>query len=148
MLILEAIDLETLIAEIYRLAAKLAPDENMARELTLLAGEELDHASLLRTARNYQLRAPEAFGEASHSKEELLRGLKSAQELLAKIEGKKLLLPQILEKLIELESQFEKVHLETLVEIRDESLKKLFERLAGEDRKHLNRLSRLLESLK
>ena len=148
MLLLEAIDLETLIAEIYRLAAELAPDENMTRELTLLSGEELGHASLLRSARNYQLRAPEAFGEASLSKEDLLKGLKSAQELLARIEKKQLLLSQVLERLMELEGQFEKAHLQTLVEIHDVSLKKLFERLAGEDREHLKRLSRLLELLK
>ncbi len=44
--------------------------------------------------------------------------------------------------------RFEKIHLHTLVEIQDESLKKLFKRLAGEDRDHLNRLARLLELIK
>ncbi|MDI6848811.1 MAG: hypothetical protein QME69_03355 [Candidatus Saccharicenans sp.] len=49
---------------------------------------------------------------------------------------------------MKLEIQFEKIHLQTIVEIKDENLKKLFQKLAGEDRKHTERLSRLLESLK
>lgn len=147
-IIIEAIDLENLVAEIYQLAAELAPNENISRELVRLAGEERDHANLLRAGRNYQNRAPEAFGQARVSKEELLEGIKAAQDLLAKIENKKLLLPQILAELIRLESSFEKIHLHTLVEIHDESLKKLFQRLAGEDRDHLNRLTRLLELIK
>lgn len=147
-LVIEAIDLENLVAEIYQLAAELAPSENVSRELVRLAGEERDHANLLRAGRNYQARAPEAFGQARVSKEELLEGIKTAQDLLARIENKKLLLPQILEELIRLEDRFEKIHLHTLVEIHDESLKKLFQRLAGEDREHLNRLARLLELLK
>ncbi len=147
-LIIEAIDLEALIAEIYKQASELAPDENIVRELTSLAGEELAHANLLRTGRNYLTRAPEAFGEATISREELLQGLKATQELLGMIEAKSLLLPQILERLIELETQFEKIHLQTIAEIQEESLKKLFQKLAGEDRKHTERLTRLLESLK
>ncbi|MDI6698638.1 MAG: hypothetical protein QME85_06855 [Candidatus Saccharicenans sp.] len=147
-LIIEAIDLEALIDEIYKRAAELALDGNIARELTGLAGEELDHASLLRAGRNYLTRAPEAFGEATISREELLQGLKATRELLGMIEGKKLLLSQILERLMKLEIQFEKIHLQTIVEIKDENLKKLFQKLSGEDRKHTERLSRLLESLK
>ncbi|MDI6848810.1 MAG: hypothetical protein QME69_03350 [Candidatus Saccharicenans sp.] len=84
-LIIEAIDLEALIAEIYKRAAELAPDGNIARELTGLAGEELDHASLLRAGRNYLTGAPEAFGEATISREELLQGLKATRELLGMI---------------------------------------------------------------
>jgi len=147
-IIIMAIDLENLLAEIYQLAAELAPSENISRELVRLAGEERDHANLLRAGRNYQARAPEAFGQTRVSKEELLEGIKAAQDLLARIENKKLLLVQILYELIVLESRFEKIHLQTLVEIQDESLKKLFQRLAGEDRDHLNRLARLLELIK
>ncbi|MCR4409488.1 MAG: hypothetical protein QHH43_03155 [Candidatus Saccharicenans sp.] len=147
-LIIEAIDLENLVAEIYQQTAELAPSENIAKELVSLSGEERDHANLLRAGRNYQARAPEAFGQARISKEELLEGIKAAQDLLARIENKKLLLPQILGELLELEGRFEKIHLHTLVEIHDESLKKLFQRLAGEDRDHLNRLTRLLELIK
>lgn len=146
--ILDAIDLENLIAEIYQLAAALAPDENIAGELTRLSGEERDHANLLRAGKNYHTRAPEAFGQPLITREELLSGLKAAQDLLVRIENKTLLLPQILGELIELESRFEKIHLHTLVEIRDESLKKLFQRLAGGDREHINRLARLLEIIK
>ncbi len=147
-IMVEAIDLEILLSEIYRKTAELAPEESIGKELILLAGEELAHANLLRTGRNYLTRAPEAFGEATISREELLQGLKATQELLGMIEAKSLLLPQILERLIELETQFEKIHLQTIAEIQEESLKKLFQKLAGEDRKHTERLTRLLESLK
>jgi rubrerythrin len=54
----------------------------------------------------------------------------------------------MLEELRELEREFEKIHLNTLIEIQDESLKKLFRVLAGEDEKHVERLEQLLESLK
>jgi len=143
-----AIELENLIGEIYRLAANLSPEENIGRELARLAAEEQQHVNLLRTGQNYLTKAPEVFGQLAISEEEMLLGLKKAQELLAKIENRKLLLPQMLEELRELEREFEKIHLNTLIEIQDESLKKLFRVLAGEDEKHVERLEQLLESLK
>lgn len=146
-IITQAIELENLIGEIYRLASSLSPDEFLARELARLADEELQHVNQLRTGRNYLARAPEAFGQPAIDEEEMLQGIKSAQELLARIEGRKLLLPQILAELKNLESQFEKIHLNTLMEIQDESLKKLFQVLAGEDQKHVKRLSHLLDLL-
>ncbi|NPV83135.1 MAG: hypothetical protein HPY46_06090 [Candidatus Aminicenantes bacterium] len=84
-IIIDAIDLETLMAEIYRLAAELAPSETISRELARLSGEEREHANLLRAGRNYQARVPEAFGQAGVSKEELLEGIKAGQDLLARI---------------------------------------------------------------
>ena len=143
-----AIELENLIGEIYHLAANLSPGENIGKELARLAEEEQQHVNLLRTGRNYLTKAPEVFGQPAISEEEMLLGLKKAQELLAKIENRKLLLPQMLEELRELEREFEKIHLNTLIEIKDESLKKLFRVLAGEDEKHVERLEQLLESLK
>ncbi len=143
-----AIELENLIGEIYRLASILSPDENIARALDRLAEEEQQHVNLLRTGRNYLARVPEVFGSPAISENEMLEGLKSAQALLARIESRKLLLPQMLTELKELESQFEKIHLHTLIEIQDESLKKLFQVLSGEDEKHVERLSELLDLLK
>ena len=143
-----AIELENLIGEIYRLAANLSSEDNTGQELARLAEEEQQHVNLQRTGRNYLAKTPEVFGQPAISEEEMLLGLKKAQELLVKIENRKLLLPQMLEELRELEREFEKIHLNTLIEIQDESLKKLFRVLAGEDEKHVERLEQLLESLK
>ena len=146
-IIILAIELENMIGEIYRLASNLLPEENIGRELARLADEEQQHLNLLRNSRNYLAKAPEDFGQPAISEEEMLLGIKKAQEVLAKIENRKLLLPQMLEELKELERGFEKIHLNTLIEVQDESLKKLFHLLAGEDKKHVERLSALLESL-
>jgi rubrerythrin len=143
-----AIELENLVGEIYRLAANLSPEDNTGQELARLANEEQQHVNLLRTGRNYLTKAPEVFGQPAISEEEMLLGLKKAQELLVKIENRKLLLPQMLEELRELERELEKIHLNTLVETKDESLKKLFRVLAGEDEKHVERLEQLLENFK
>jgi len=147
-IVILAIELENLIGEIYRLATNLSPEENIGQELARLAEEEQQHVNLLRTGRNYLTKAPEVFGQPAISEEEIFLGLKKAQELLAKIENRKLLLPQMLEELRELERELEKIHLNTLVETKDESLKKLFRVLAGEDEKHAERLEQLLENFK
>ncbi len=143
-----SIELESLINQIYLMVSDLSPEEKISRELARLAGEEQQHVNLLRTGRNYLTKAPEVFGQPAISDEEVLLGLKKAQELLAKIENRKLLLLQMLEELRELERDFEKIHLNTLIEVQDKSLKKLFRVLAGDDGKHIERLSELLESLK
>ncbi|MBC7364645.1 MAG: hypothetical protein H5U07_08950 [Candidatus Aminicenantes bacterium] len=142
-----AIELENMIGEIYQLASDLSPEENIGRELARLADEEQQHVNLLRTGRNYLTKVPEVFGQPTISEEEMLLGIKKAQEVLAKIENRKLLLPQMLDELRELERSFEKIHLNTLIEVQDKNLKKLFQALAGEDKKHVERLSALLESL-
>jgi len=68
--------------------------------------------------------------------------------LLSDVKSWKLSLSWIIGKPGPLESELEKVHLNSIAEINDENLKKLFQALAGEDQKHIERLSELLERQK
>ena len=52
-----------------------------------------------------------------------------------------------LKLLLELEKRFEKVHFDTSIEIRDESLKKLFKDLSQEDQAHAKSLVEIISSL-
>jgi len=54
---------------------------------------------------------------------------------------------QALKKIYDLEKKFERVHMNTAVEFKDYSLKKLFEALARADAEHRQRLERLIAQL-
>ena len=67
-------------------------------------------------------------------------------ELAMKIEqGTPISLKKALKRMHALETTYEKVHMDSLVEIKDESLNKLFTALCQGDKAHRERLERLMQ---
>jgi hypothetical protein len=139
----EAIELEEKIHACYEALSRLSPD-GITDELTALAREEKSHISVLKTGKNFVFRAPEAFGGELITDIEIRTGLRAAGELQTDLKADKLDLPTGVKRLSDLEKRYEKVHLNTAVEISDFSLRKLFEALARADAEHRQRLDRLL----
>jgi len=139
----EAIELERLIASCYEILSGIS-ENSISEELKKLSREEKSHISVLKTGKNYVFRAPDAFGDERVSDIEIRLGQKVAADLFDDLEAGKTNFRQGLKRLYDLEKKFERVHMNTAVEFKDPSLKKLFETLALADAEHRKRLERLI----
>ncbi len=142
----EAILLEEEISSCYDFLSKITQD-GAAGDLKKLAREEKSHVNVLATGKNYVLRMPDLFGKETVSGAEIQEGIKSTSRIRKNLENKKLSVQQALQKLSGLERKFEQIHMNTAVEFKDYSLKKLFEALARADAEHRQRLERLIAQL-
>jgi rubrerythrin len=139
----EAIELEEKIRSCYELLSKLTED-GVSAELKQLAREEKSHANVLKTGKNFVVRTPDVFGQETVSDTEIRLGIKAVADLAEELTSRKIEFPLGLKKLFGLEKKFERVHMNTAVEFKDFSLKKLFEALARADAEHRQRLERLI----
>ncbi|MEW5900466.1 MAG: hypothetical protein AB1715_03280 [Acidobacteriota bacterium] len=142
----EAIALEEKILSCYELLRKMTAD-GLAEELRKLAREEKSHINVLKTGKNYIVQAPDLFGKETISDVEIRLGIKAASGLEECLETRTTDFRQSLKRLYGLEKKFEKIHMNTAVEFKDFSLKKLFEALARADAEHRQRLERLMATL-
>ncbi|MFZ2053117.1 MAG: hypothetical protein WAU81_02860 [Candidatus Aminicenantales bacterium] len=142
----EAIELEEKIRSCYELLSKTTKD-GVSAELKQLAREEKSHANVLKTGKNFVLRTPDLFGQETVSDTEIRLGIKAVAGLEEDLKNQKTGCPQGLKKLYGLEKKFERAHMNTAVEFKDFSLKKLFEALARADAEHRQRLDRLIAQL-
>lgn len=142
----KAIELEERIQFCYGLLSKVSRD-GFAEELRQLAREERSHVNVLRTGKSFIVRAPHMFGQETVSDAEIQLGIKAAADLEENLKTQKLEYPQGLKKIYGLERKYERIHLNTAVEFKDYSLKKLFEALARADAEHRQRLERLIARL-
>ena len=126
----EAIQLEERIQSCYGLLSKVAQD-GIADELRQLAREEKSHVNVLRTGKNFVIRAPDVFGQEMVSDTEIRLGIKAAADLEEGLKAQKMEYPQALKRVYDLEKKYERIHLNTAVEVKDYTLKKLFEALAA-----------------
>jgi rubrerythrin len=142
----EAIDLEQKIQSCYEILSRIAADGSAA-ELRQLAHEEKSHINVLRTGKNFVIRTPDVFGQETVSDTEIRLGIKAAADIEEGLKAQKLEYAQALRRVYDLEKKFERVHMNTAVEFKDYSLKKLFEALARADAEHRQRLERLIALL-
>jgi hypothetical protein len=142
----EAIELEERIQSCYGLLSK-ATQDGSAEELRQLAREEKSHVNVLRTGKSFIVRAPDAFGQESVSDAELRLGIKVATDLEEGLKAQKIKFSQALKRLYYLEKKYERIHMNAAAELKDYSLKKLFEALARADAEHRQRLERLISQL-
>lgn len=140
----QAVHLELRVAECYKRLSALAESDSLRKELLDLAGEEVGHANLLRTGKNYLAKEPDLFCLEEKAEAGLGVCLGFVDELLNGLDRKALSLADGLRKARALEVHCEKAHLTNLVEIRDESLKKLFEALSKSDEEHVKRIDEIL----
>jgi len=139
-----AIQIEEKFYECYAEIRQNFPDKTMNEEIEKLAAEELGHKNLLKTGKNYLLRAPQAFPEEIDLELEMQTGRTELTALHKDLTDKTVDLKTALERIYKLEQNFEQVHLQTLIQVKDQSLKQLFEALSGGDKAHQERLGRMM----
>ena len=144
----QAIELELRVSECYEKMSAMTLDENLKQELQKLAKEEVVHAHLLRSGKSYASDDPEFFHDEHVTDQEIGENLSLIENLIQNIDNKTITVREALNRICELESRFEKVHLDKIIEIKDPSLKKLFEALSAGDREHTQRLEKIACALK
>ena len=141
------IKIEYRIGALYGRAADKAGLSNpgFVAQLETLAGEEIGHANVLRMGRDFVVEMPDLFSSGIDVGE--LQGrLQDAERTLGELWTENDL-KALLTRLLELEKQFERLHLTQSVLIKDESLKSLFVTLSKGDSGHIDALSGILSQL-
>jgi rubrerythrin len=139
-----AIQLEEKISEVYDLMSRKAAEEALRKELVGLCHEEVDHANLLRAARNFAVKDEEFFSQKSVESGRLQDCLKVLLELIDELDARTVTLKSALSRTVALEYFCEKAHLSGLVSIEEASLAHLFKALARDDSAHAERVWQLL----
>lgn len=142
-----AIDLELKVAEAYEKLSRMAVDETVKEDLTTLSREEKVHANLLRTGKHFVHSDPLLFANEKISEKDIGDHLKMIENFLKYVDDKILDLEDALRRMHDMESWFETVHIQTLLEVKDPFLRKLFEALSTGDRAHTRRLEKLIQAL-
>ncbi|MBN1938075.1 MAG: hypothetical protein JW843_00710 [Candidatus Aminicenantes bacterium] len=140
----EAAVLEETISLCYLALAERAAETALRREFERLAEEENNHALVIRTGKNYVRKEPDLFGDAMIDMTELQAGLKLVRAVLETIRAGTSAFPDSVRRMRDIESRFEKLHMATVMPVRDESLRELFRQLARDDRDHGLVLDRIL----
>ena len=118
-------------------------NESFSDEFTTLSKEEIDHRNLLMTGKNYLEEASDILSGKPKEIAKLRSGLTTVSKLIDRLRNRDIGLKEALNNLIELEKVFEKFHLIATVEVKDPSLKKLFEALSLGDKLHKARLVKI-----
>ena len=132
--------------ECYREISKLCQNESISKDLMMLSKDETDHKNLLITGKNYLKKATDVFSQNRDRVVELKIGLNRAIRIVDNIHNNNIDLKKAINDAAELERLFEQFHLDTIAEVKDSSLKKLFKALSTDDKVHNWRLVKILTS--
>ena len=141
-----AIQLEEKMSECYKDIGKLCQDEAISKELVRLSYDEIAHADLLRTGKNYLKEVPDIFSLRLERITELKTGLDRIIKLIDTVRSENIAFEEAINDAAELEKLFEQFHLRTIAEVKDASLRRLFEALSSEDKTHVKRLKNIMKS--
>jgi len=142
-----AIELELKTSECYEKLSLLAENEHLKDELRKLAKEEIVHANLLKTGRTMGSSGAGEFVRSYIPQEEIEDDLARMGRLIDSISAGTITLADAIREIYNMEITFEQVHLQTLLEIRDPALQKLFRALSTQDNEHRRRLEMIMPSL-
>jgi rubrerythrin len=141
-----AIDLEMTISDCYKKLSRNAVRAEIASSLEKIGREEINHANILRMQKNLSPVMEDLFGEKAAAAGQIRTCLRQARDLSTALDGSRDFEASLID-LRNLEIAIEKIHRHTAVDIRDESLRNLFDQLAGMDRAHADTLGQIIESL-
>jgi rubrerythrin len=140
----EAAVLEETISSCYRALGERVSEAALRKDFERLADEKRNHALVIRTGKNYFRKEPDLFGETILDQAELAAGLQLARAILEAIRSNETIFREAVKRLREMEIRFEKLHVDTVMPVRDESLRELFRQLARIDLDHRLVLDRIL----
>ena len=141
-----AVELELQISALYTALADLSNDPPVARRMNLPAKEELKHAAILRSGKQYYDAMPDLFVGIALEESELVNGVREIKSYILSLKKRNVLFVNNLKKLLELERKFERIHLGASVQVKDPTLKGLFINLSNGDNIHIGTLKVLIDS--
>lgn len=141
-----AVELELGISALYSDLAHISNDPPVSGRMAILANEEIKHANILRSGKQYYETMPDLFAGVSLDVSDLIRGEKEIKAYLESIGKSAVPFISHLRNLLEFERRFEKIHLASAVQINDPALKALFVNLSKGDSTHISILRVLIDS--
>jgi rubrerythrin len=136
-------EIEETVGAIYRQLAGSLPEEHELRGIWLkMAGDEDGHAQQIRLAS--RLPAREVFKGVNVSLGKVETLLQSARGVQKELQGARLAIGEALKLSMGIEEGFRQVHVALAVEFIDESMRRMFQSLAGDDERHANLLRHYL----
>ena len=90
------------------------------------------------------MKISDGFEKGNMSLEEVEEGIGKLDSLIQSIDHNEINVIDAFQNLVRLEIEFEQVHLNTMMKIKDESLRILFEALSKGNKKHTERLQKIL----
>lgn len=143
----EAAVLEDVVASCYGVLSDRAASPRLTEDFKQLEREENNHARVIRTGKNYVLNAPDQFGKANFDIADIHTGLSAVHTILEDLKSGKSPFREAVVRMREIEARFERIHLATLVTLKDETLGGLFRQLSRDDRDHSEKLDEILKNL-
>jgi rubrerythrin len=141
------VQLEKMLSECYMEISQICNDESIFKELVALSKEEIDHMNLLRWGKDY-------LNEAQNTlilKFEKLPELSLVQDKIGKlindIQEKKTSLMEAINEVTALERILGQLYLKRIAEVKNASLKKLFDSLSLSGNEHKKSLFRIMQHL-
>lgn len=141
-----AIQAEERMSVCYKEMSQICQNESISKELMILSKDEIDHMNLLATGKNYLKEAPDIFGLKSERITELKIGLNKITRLIESVQKNRVNLEEALNDAVEIERLFEQFHLNKITEVKEPSLRSLFEALSAGDKDHKERLMKIITS--
>ncbi len=141
----KAIRLETCFSECYEMMIQLGEGQGIAKDLRTLSYQEINHANILKTGKNFVLAEPDLFDKVTPTETEMDSGIGLTEDLLRKIRGRVIEFNTAIGELHELEKLFERVHMDVAVTIKEPSLEALFKNLSKQDAEHKRILEHLMQ---
>ncbi len=141
----KAIRLETCFSECYEMMIQLGEGRGMGKDLRTLSYQEINHANILKTGKNFVIEEPDLFEQATPTDTEMDSGIGLTEDLLRKIRGRVIEFNTAIRELHELEKLFERIHMNVAVAVKEPSLEALFRNLSKQDAEHKRILERLMQ---
>ena len=143
----EASALEDTMSALYEALSKIATDKELSAEFRRLHEDEAKHSRVIQTGKNYLRQAPGLFGETIITEQELMAGQAATGALLKDVREGNVNLREALVRLRKLEDEYEKIHMATVMAIKDDALRNMFHLMAKDDQDHRQTLDEIMKKL-
>lgn len=141
-----ATELEMRISKVYEKMSGIADNDPLAGRLLSMLDEEINHANILRRGKDYLKEMPDVFRRVHIQEDELKKGLDESEAFLAELDAG-LSFRDGLTRLLKFEKRFERIHLNTALEVGEPSLTDLFNALMAGDQNHIRAVSEIIAGL-
>jgi rubrerythrin len=141
------VQLEKMMSECYMEISKICNDESVSKELVELSKEEIDHMNLLKWGKDYLNESQNALVCKFERPAELSLVQDKIGTLINDIQEKKIGLMEAINDVTVLERIMGQLYLKRIAEVKNLSLKRLFDLLSLSGREHKRSLFRIMQGL-
>ncbi len=143
--LVRSVELEMASASIYERMAELVPNSSVGRHLKALANDESRNASAIRIRSRFDQEIMDNLIQINLEDGEIKKRIADGATFLNKLQPG-FSVSEVLDKMLDFESQVEDIHLAAYYQIRNSSFKQLVMTLIKSNRSHIQTLRKLKEA--